>query len=64
MGVGSGHGKGASTHSIPNTAWPKLLAVATSAIDFTVRSIVQVGGVQGTVALCAAEATTMPYLKW
>jgi hypothetical protein len=42
---------------------PKFSAVAATAIDISIRSIVQVGGVQRAPAVSAVEAASMPDLK-
>jgi hypothetical protein len=42
---------------------PEFSAVAAAAVDVSVRTVVQVGGVQRATAVSAVEATSMPDLK-
>ena len=42
---------------------PKFSAVAATAVDVSVRTIVQVGGVQRATAFSTVEAASMPDLK-
>jgi hypothetical protein len=42
---------------------PKFSAIAATAVDVSIRSIVQVGGVQRATAVTTVEATSMPDLK-
>jgi len=42
---------------------PEFSAVAASAVDVSVRTIVQVGGVQRATTFSAVEAASMPDLK-
>jgi hypothetical protein len=42
---------------------PEFSAIAATAIDIPIRSIVQVGGVQRATAVSTVEATSMPDLK-
>lgn len=53
----SSHGEGSSAHAETDTFGSKVASVASSAVDFAVRGVVLVGGVQGTSTIGAAEAS-------
>lgn len=56
-----GHRKGARAYSEAHAFGPKVSAVATTAVDVSVRGVIQVRRIQGTVTAAAAEAPLVPH---
>lgn len=59
----SSHGQSSGAHAITYAVGPEFSAVAATAVDVSVRTIVQVGGVQRATAFSTVEAASMPDLK-
>lgn len=56
----SGHGQRAGANSIADTLRSVVAAVASAAVNLSVWSVVQVGAVQGALAVHAGEAASVP----
>lgn len=52
--------EGSSAHAVADAVRAVLFPVASAAVDFFIRAVVQIGRIQGTVAGYAVEAATMP----
>jgi len=57
------HGQNAGAQTEAAAFGPEMFAVTGSAVDVAVRTVVQVGRVQRSVAVAAHEAPLVPYLK-
>lgn len=59
----SRHGQGTGADTETASLGPEVASIAAAAVDVAIRTVVQVGGVQGAAAVFAVEAAPVPDLQ-